>query len=217
MLAKLLFLLLGMSSARAYTPTLTEDNYFSGCDVTTSAYVDSDLVFANLTVFPHPLTIIPHPSSFKEVDRSREFRCDFEHDNCGLINQANMGSYFQQLVTNFGGRNTTSLVLESERMQSLGGRLITPFFEIGRPHTICLSFDFFVKGPGAKKIVLYSQDLHTCVIARIDASIVTPTWKKQKISLFAMGDVRFFIEAQTNVGQSGTMAIDNIYFGHRPC
>jgi len=70
---------------------------------------------------------------YEVVTPKAVWTCNFEHHDCGIINDPNVGSYFKvkngQIKALFGRTNMISLNITDINSHPSGARLITPYFQ----------------------------------------------------------------------------------------
>ncbi|XP_013790784.2 astacin-like [Limulus polyphemus] len=148
-----------------------------------------------------------------------DFECDFEENDCGIVNQEGMSSNFERSYGTLGGRTGYSLKIEIKADGGYGGgRLITPYFKMYGGRKGCLSMDLFMKGGGADKYTILRQNGETKEIYLQEEPSNDNWWEVINLTLDIDGDLRFFLEGLMNGHNGdGVIAIDNVRFQRRAC
>ncbi|XP_076319108.1 astacin-like [Tachypleus tridentatus] len=148
-----------------------------------------------------------------------DFECNFEEDDCGIVNQEGMSSRFERSYGTLGGRTGYSLKIEVKADGGYaGGRLITPYFKMHGKKKGCLSMDLFMKGDGADKYTILRQNGETKEIYVQEAPKNDDWWEVINLTLDIDDDLRFFFEGLLNGHNGdGVIAIDNVRFQRKDC
>ncbi len=150
--------------------------------------------------------------------------CDFSVDNCGIINQYNMGSKFRLIQsekkTTFGKNSLYLLEIKSSR-SFFGARLETPYFPANNQTDGCLGIEYLITGLGRKKMILtqQNQNHNRCLWQTINNK-VNSDWKIITVNVdFRKGEPRFFIDALTDHKRPnrGSFAISKLWFSYGNC
>lgn len=142
--------------------------------------------------------------------------CEFKNNDCGIVNQENMGSYFFYTKASIAGREQKMMVLDAKVSKTNGARLVTPYYHANGKSFACLVIDFFQNGDATKTFSIIQQDkTNKTIWTSSQKSLI---WQRARINVnLNNGDPRFFIEATFEPGQEGLFAIASLYFTYNQC
>ena len=145
-----------------------------------------------------------------------EVACEFKNNDCGIVNQENMGSYFFYSKANIAGREQKMMVLDAKVSKTSGARLITPYYHANGKSFACLVIDFFQNGDGTKTFKIIQQDKTNKTLWT--SSLRSLIWQRARMDVnLNNGDPRFFIEATIEPGKEGLFALASLYFTYNKC
>ncbi|XP_035216288.1 uncharacterized protein LOC118189735 [Stegodyphus dumicola] len=87
-------------------------------------------------------------ASTYSYDDTKIFSCDFTEDNCGIVNQVGMRAKWNRKELDIGGRKGIVMAIDTTGKKGQIGRMISPYFELHRQASGCLSLDLFISGEG---------------------------------------------------------------------
>ena len=138
-----------------------------------------------------------------------EPRCRYPRDQCGIENQAMMGSNFEPGFTYIGNSYEKVMILDTSIASSSAARLITPYIKAKNWDAICLTLEYLIQDEGIEKMTVIQQDRQaTRPIYNVEGEAKKGKWRMAKMDIVLReGIVRYFIETRFKSGDRGVAMI----------